>query len=177
MSVTLGIVEQSGGTIEVQSEPGQGTTFTVFFPLVEDAAAESERREIVPGVKGTATILVAEDHPEVRKFTVSALRSYGYRVIEADNSEHVLGLINRERGRVDLIVTDVVMPDLGGREMVAVVRNRWPHVKVLFMSGYSEDAVLLHGVLEENSTFIEKPFTPGQLASKVQELLIQSESA
>lgn len=177
LSVTLGIVEQSGGTIEVQSEPGQGTTFTVFFPLVEDAAAESERREIVPGVKGTATILVAEDHPEVRKFTVSALRSYGYRVIEADNSEHVLGLINRERGRVDLIVTDVVMPDLGGREMVAVVRNRWPHVKVLFMSGYSEDAVLLHGVLEENSTFIEKPFTPGQLASKVQELLIQSESA
>lgn len=177
LSVTLGIVEQSGGAIEVQSEPGQGTTFTVFFPLVKDPAVELERREIVSGVRGTATILVAEDHPDVRKFTVSALRSYGYRVIEADNSEHVLGLINRERGRVDVIVTDVVMPELGGREMVTMVRNRWPHVKVLFMSGYSEDAVLLHGVLEKNSAFIEKPFAPGQLAAKVQELLVQSESS
>lgn len=177
LSVTLGIVEQSGGTIEVQSEPGQGTTFTVFFPLVVDAAVNLERREIVPGVRGSATILVTEDHPDVRRFTVSALRSYGYRVIEADNSEHVLGLINRERGRVDLIVSDVVMPDLGGREMVTMVRNRWPHVKVLFMSGFSEDAVLLHGVLERDSAFIEKPFTPGQLAAKVQELLVQSESA
>jgi CheY-like chemotaxis protein len=175
LSVTLGIVEQSGGTIEVHSEPGQGTMFTVFFPQVEDAAVQPERREIVPGARGTATILVAEDHPDVRKFTVSALRSYGYRVIEADNSEHVLGLINRERGRVDLIVTDVVMPELGGREMVTVVRNRWPHVKVLFMSGYSEDAVQLHGVLEKNSAFIEKPFAPGQLAAKVQELMTQSE--
>jgi PAS domain S-box-containing protein len=177
LSVTLGIVEQSGGAIEVKSEPGQGTTFTVFFPLVEDAVVEPERQEVVPGVKGTATILVAEDHPDVRKFTVSALRSYGYRVIEADNSEHVLGLINRERGRVDLIVTDVVMPELGGREMVTVVRNRWPHVKVVFMSGYSEDAVLLHGVLEKNSTFIEKPFTPSQLAAKVQELMTQSDES
>jgi len=175
LSVTLGIVEQSGGTIEVQSEPGQGTTFTVFLPRVENTAAGLEKRETISGARGTATILVAEDHPDVRKFTISALRSYGYRVIEADNSEHVLGLINRERGRVDLIVTDVVMPALGGREMVTMVRNRWPHVKVLFMSGYSEDAVLLHGVLERNSAFIEKPFTPGQLAAKVQELLVQSE--
>ena len=78
---------------------------------------------------------------------------------------------------MDLIVTDVVMPELGGREMVTVVRNRWPHVKVVFMSGYSEDAVLLHGVLEKNSTFIEKPFTPSQLAAKVQELMTQSDES
>jgi PAS domain S-box-containing protein len=171
LSVTLGIVEQSGGGIEVQSEPGHGTVFTVYLPMVEDTAVESEKSEIVPGPRGSATVIVAEDQLDVRKFTVAALRSYGYNVMEASSSEHVLGMMNRERGRVDLILTDVVMPDLSGREMVTKVRNRWPHVKVIFMSGYSEDAVLLQGALEENSAFIQKPFTPGQLAAKVQELL------
>ena len=171
LSVTLGIVEESGGGIEVQSEPGHGTTFTVYLPLVKAAPVESGGPGIVPGARGTATIVVAEDQPDVRKFTIAALRSYGYHVIEAESPEHVLGMINRERGRVDLILTDVLMPDLGGREMVAKVRDRWPHIKAIFMSGYSEDAVSLRGVLEKNSAFIEKPFTPGQLAAKVNEVL------
>ena len=171
LSVTLGIVEQSGGSIDVESELDQGTTFTVYLPLAKEAAVESEKREIAPGVRGTATVLVAEDHPDVRKFTISVLKSFGYSVIEIDNPELALRVFNRERGHIDLILTDVVMPDMGGREMVAMVRSRWPHAKALFMSGYNEDAVLKSGVLESGSGFIQKPFSPNQLAAKVQEIL------
>ena len=171
LSVTLGIVEQSGGSIDVESELDQGTTFTVYLPLAKEAAVESEKREIAPGVRGSATVLVAEDHPDVRKFTISVLKSFGYSVIEIDNPELALRVFNRERGHIDLILTDVVMPDMGGREMVAMVRGRWPHAKALFMSGYNEDAVLKSGVLESGSGFIQKPFSPNQLAAKVQEIL------
>jgi DNA-binding response OmpR family regulator len=97
--------------------------------------------------------------------------SYGYSVIEAESPEQVLPLCNRERGQVDLILADVVMPKMSGKEMATLVRSRWPHIKVLFMSGYGEDDALLEGVLDTDSGYIQKPFSPSQLAARVKEIL------
>ena len=176
LAVTQGIIEQSGGSIEVQSEPGNGSTFSVYLPLIKDALIEADEQKLLPGWKGAATILVAEDQVEFRKFAVAALRSYGYSVIEAENPDKVLGLCNRERGQVDLILTDVVMPTLSGRAMASMVRHRWPQIKMLFMSGYSDDAGLHQGILEKNSGFIQRPFSGEELVTKVQDMLVGTSS-
>ena len=171
LSMTKGIIEQSGGIIDVDSEPGHGTTFTVYFPLVSSAALEVGSKGDLPSAIGDATILVVEDRLEVRRFVVAALKSIGYTVIEATNSEEVLPLCNRHRGQVDLILSDVVMPNLGGKEMANLVRQRWPEIKLLFMSGYVDDAGLHEGNLGRGSEFIQKPFSVAQLAAKVHSCL------
>jgi CheY-like chemotaxis protein len=170
LSMAQGAVEQSGGYIEVQSEPGHGATFKIYLPLVKDAPADSKRPERAPAIGGTATVLVVEDQVEVRKYVAAALGAYGYRVIQAGGVAEALQFCEQERGSIDLVLTDVVMPDLSGAELARRLRQRWPVVKVLFMSGYAGDAISDHGGFE-GAGFIQKPFSPDQLAARVRDVM------
>jgi PAS domain S-box-containing protein len=172
LSTIHGIVEQSGGCVEVASEPGRGTTFKIYLPRVVVAPAESGRPEAIPEMGGTETVLVVEDQAEVREYAAVALRAYGYQVMEAANAEEALLICEREGERIDLILTDVVMPGLSGRELADRLKTLRPGIKVLFMSGHTDDMIVHHGVLRKEAEFIQKPFGPGQLAMKVREILM-----
>jgi hypothetical protein len=172
LSTIHGIVEQSGGYVEAESEPGLGTTFKIYMPRVMDAQAECGQPEAVPAMGGKETVLVVEDQAEVRKYAAAALRVYGYQVIQAANADEALVLCEREGERIDLILTDVVMPSMSGTALADRLRNRWSGIKVLFMSGYTDDTIVHHGVLENGAEFIQKPFSPDQLARKVREMLM-----
>ncbi len=172
LSTVQGIVAQSGGHVNVYSEPGHGTTFRIYLPALTDAEADSGKP--VPPVAvqgGRETILVVEDQEPVRVFAVAVLREYGYRVIQAENAAEALRLCERESGRIHLVLTDVVMPDLSGRGLVEKLAALRPGIKVLFMSGYTDKVVIYHGVLEEGVEFIEKPFSPEELAGKIRAIL------
>ena len=171
LSTIHGIVDQSGGCLEVASEPGRGTTFKIYLPRAVEAPAESGRPEAIPEMGGTETVLVVEDQAEVREYAAAALRAYGYQVMEAPNAEEALLVCEREGERIDLILTDVVMPGLSGRELVDRLKQRGYGIKVLFMSGHTDDIMLHHGVLRKEAEFIQKPFGPGELAVKVREML------
>jgi hypothetical protein len=177
LSMIQGIVEQSGGYIEVFSAPECGTTFRIYLPRVEDAPAEAGKPEAVPAIGGEQTVLVVEDQAEVRKYAAAALQAYGYRVIQAENAGAALLLCELGRERIDLVLTDVVMPNMSGRELADRLAKHWPGIKVLFMSGYTDDTIMQHGVLEEGAMFIQKPFSPDQLAMKVREVLVMSDQA
>ena len=172
LSTIHGIVEQSGGHVEVASELGRGTTFQIYLPRVMDAPADSGRPEAVPAMGGQETVLVVEDQAEVRGYAAAALQAYGYHVIEAANAAEALLVCEREGERIDLILTDVVMPGLSGRELADWLKKLQPGIKVLFMSGYTDDTMVHHGILRKEAEFIQKPFGPGQLALKVREMLM-----
>ena len=172
LSTVQGVVAQSGGHLEVVSEPGLGSTFKVFLPCVEattEAVPPTANRPQM--ARGTETILVVEDQPEVRFFAVEALRSYGYQVLEALNGEEGLRICSKLGRDIDLIVTDVVMPRLGGKELAGLVTEAHPGMKFLFMSGYTDNALSSNGVLDPKVHFLEKPFRPEALAAKVREVL------
>ncbi len=175
LSMIDGIVEQSGGHIEVNSELGRGTTFRTYLPKVADAPGDSGESEgvSVPPTRGKETVLVVEDQAEVREYAAATLGAYGYRVIQAENASEALRLC--ERGGIDLVLTDVVMPNLSGRELANLLAKHWPDVKVLFMSGHADDAIAHHGVVQKGAEFLQKPFRPDQLAIKVRELLVPSD--
>ena len=177
LSTVYGVVKQSGGYIWVYSEPGQGSVFKIYLPRVEGLAADSEELDAIPAsaMGGKETVLVVEDTAEVRKFAAAALRAYGYRVIQAENAEEAMLLCERKRERIDLVLTDVVMPQVNGRVLAERLEKLQPGIKVLFMSGYSDDITSHHGVLAEGVKLIEKPFTAEQLASKVREVLGSAE--
>ncbi|MDP2998502.1 MAG: response regulator, partial [Bryobacterales bacterium] len=170
LSMVEGIVAQSGGHIQVYSEPGQGTTFRVYLPSVEDAAPVSQS-EAAAALGGEETVLVVEDQAEVREYAVTVLKAYGYRVIQAGSAAQALLMFEPERGRIDLVLTDVVMPKVGGPELAGRLEKLQPGIKVLFMSGYTDNVIVHHGVLEEGAQFIQKPFSPEQLAARVREVL------
>jgi len=173
LSMAQGIVEQSGGYIEVTSEPGQGTTITIYLPRVVDAAGDSGEPKSVPVsvIGGTQTVLVVEDQAGVREFTADALRAYGYRVIQAESAGEALALCEEER-EIDLVLTDILMPDLSGTELADKLRKRWPAIQVLFMSAYA-DAEIHTGAVDNSTRLLQKPFSPDQLASKVREILVE----
>ncbi len=172
LSTIHGIVEQSGGYIEVYSEPGHGTAFKVYLPALAEAAADAGIPAAVPVIGGKETVLVVEDQAEVREFAADALRAYGYQVIQAANAGEALLLCEREREHIDLVLTDVVMPSMSGTALADRLKKRWPGIKVLFMSGYTDDTIVHHGDLENGAEFIQKPFSPDQLAIKVREMLM-----
>ena len=172
LSTVQGVVVQSGGHMDVYSEPGRGSTFKVYLPLVppdKDDGHESEDRSAATG--GKETILVVEDEPEVRQFAVQALESYGYNVIEANDGDEGLEIYRQMGDGIDLVVTDVVMPRMGGRELANRVWRMRPDMRFLFMSGYTDNALTLNGVLEPHVRFIEKPFSLEGIAKRVREAL------
>src|ERR1017187_1610748 len=177
LSMVHGIVQQSAGHIKIHTEPGPGTNFKIYLPLVEALEADSEELDAIPvsAIGGKETVLVVEDTAEVRKFAAAALHAYGYRVIQAENAEEAMLLCERERERIDLVLTDVVMPHLSGRVLAERLEKLQPGIKVLFMSGYSDDITSHHGVLAEGVKLIQKPFTAEQLATKVREGLGSAE--
>jgi two-component system cell cycle sensor histidine kinase/response regulator CckA len=168
-----GIIKQSGGSISVASEPGQGTTFRIYLPRVNEAIAQRERKRAEPDDRpqGEETLLVVEDEEAVRRLTCEALRTYGYRVIEAANGEEALHICEQIRDTIPLTITDVVMPQISGRKLSEKLRELHPEMQILYMSGYPDDDEIQHEVLDPALFFLEKPFTPTALARRVREIL------
>ncbi len=168
-----GIVKQSNGHIAVYSELGQGTTFKVYLPRVADKMeVVPERTQPVETPRGNETVLLVEDEPMLRELAATMLGELGYRVLEADNGQHALRVIQENLATpIDVLVTDVVMPEMGGKELADKLRTISPQTKVLFSSGYTEDAIVQGGVLDPGISFMQKPYTFTTLAQKVREAL------
>ena len=173
LSMVYGIVRQSGGNIWVYSEEGRGTTFKIYFPRVTADAEEHKRTSgALDGPRGCETILLVEDAELVRNLARQVLEGAGYRVLEAASAEAAINLCERINGdRIDLLLTDVIMPGMSGNEMSRVLLAKQPGMPVLYMSGYTDDAIVQHGVLEAGINFLQKPFTPCALTLKVREVL------
>jgi PAS domain S-box-containing protein len=174
LATVYGIVKQSGGHVGVYSEVGVGTTFKVYLPRTEQGAGESRSPSgLRTPPRGTETVLVVEDDAAVRGLTRHILQLAGYAVLEAAGGDEALLVATGHTGRIHLLVTDVVMPGLGGRAAAERLAERRPGLRVLFVSGYTDDAVVRHGVLHDKVNFLQKPFTPAALAWKVREVLDQ----
>ena len=172
MSTVYGIVKQSGGNIWIYSEPGKGTTIKTYLPRVEGVAEGSEPAHPRSSVlRGSETILLVEDEEMVRSLTREILESHGYAVCEARDSTEALSICHTHSGSIHLLVTDVVMPGLSGRELAARLGTIHPETKVLYMSGYTDDAVVRHGVLNSGLAFLQKPFSANVFLRKVREVL------
>ena len=172
LAMVHGFVVQSGGRIDVVSQPGQGTTFEILLPAVrelEKQPAVAAEVQVFSG--GTETILVIEDQKEIREFTAGALREYGYRTLCAADPAEAIALVEREPARIHVALTDVVLPHMNGRDLAARLVAMRPGLKVLFMSGYTDDIIARHGVLEAGVEFIQKPFRPEELAQKLRAVL------
>ena len=177
LSTVYGIVKQSGGYVFAQSEPGQGTTFRIYLPRVEDAAeVASTVKSIETATRGSETVLLVEDEESVRQLVKETLENRGYKVIEAENGEAALKVALSCEEPIHLLITDVVMPGISGRELAQQLAKTHPSTKVLFLSGYTEDAIVHQGALEPEGAFLQKPFTLQSLARKVREVL-RAESA
>jgi CheY-like chemotaxis protein len=168
-----GIVKQSGGNIWVYSELGRGTTFKVYLPRVlSTATAKAFRHPTAPlQATGTETILLVEDEQALRKVAIRALESAGYTVLPAANGEEALQACAQTAGHIHLLLTDVIMPRMGGRALAQELAKSRPGLKVVYMSGYTDNAIVHHGVLEPGTHFLVKPFTAADLTRKVREVL------
>jgi two-component system, cell cycle sensor histidine kinase and response regulator CckA len=173
LSTVYGIVKQSGGTIEVDSVPNEGTTFRVYLPIVEQLVSLRKIAKFPSAItKGSETVLLAEDQSSIRSALREFLESKGYQVLEAQNGGEALDLAEHHPRSIDVLVTDVIMPQIRGLELAKRVTELHPDICVIFMSGYSEDALLENQLLfQQNITLIQKPFDPEDLAQKIRESL------
>jgi two-component system, cell cycle sensor histidine kinase and response regulator CckA len=173
LSTVYGIVKQSGGHIMVTSEVGKGTTFKVYLPRVEDSFQAPRKREWpeTPGEKGKETILLVEDEPAVRGLAHMVLSEQGYTVIEAQNSEEAVRLAGKHGSEIHLLLTDVVMPGMSGHDLAKHLTALHANLRVLYMSGYTNNVIAENGTLEEGLSFLQKPFTPQVLTQRVREAL------
>jgi CheY-like chemotaxis protein len=172
LSTVYGIVKQSGGNIWVYSEPGKGTTFKIYLPRVDEAPEELKEKAITGELlRGSETILVVEDEEDVRKLAVRILERQGYKVLEASEGLGAFLIVEEYEDSIHLLVTDVVMPKISGRELVDRMAEVRPEIKVLYMSGYTDNAITHHGILEKGMNYLQKPFTMEGLARKVREVL------
>ena len=172
LATVYGIVQQNNGFISVRSEPGMGTAFEVFFPRYKDRAEQVRGQGTAkPNPRGHETILLAEDEPSILKLTKMLLEKQGYTVLDASTPGQAIRLAREHEGEIHLLITDVVMPEMNGRDLAKNVLSLYPGIKRLFMSGYTADVIAHHGVLEEGVFFIQKPFSKTNLAAKVREVL------
>jgi PAS domain S-box-containing protein len=171
LSTVFGIVKQSGGHIWVYSEVGVGTTFKIYFPRVNAEKRTASFGAIATTPRGSETILLVEDEEQVRTLAKNVLKRQGYSVVDANDAAAAIVIASKHRGRIDLLLTDVVMPKMSGRELVEKLGPTRPDMKVLFMSGYTDDTIVHHGVLGAGVAFLQKPITPDTLARKVREVL------
>ena len=172
LATVYGIIKQSGGHIWVYSEPDKGTTFKVYFPQIAEEPSSIEapvQANLLP--QGTETILLAEDDLQVREFASRVLRGLGYKVLEASNGNEALVMAEQTAGTIDILLTDVVMPQIGGKHLSEKLQLHRPEIKVLFLSGYTADSIVHHGVLDKGVAFLHKPFTGNDLAQKIREVL------
>ncbi len=172
LATVYGIVKQSGGFVWVYSEPGHGTTFKIYLPRVNEKAEVVPRgTALPPSVRGTETVLLAEDAGPLRTVVRQILKRNGYTVLEAPDGKSALDKAAEHAGPIHLLLTDVIMPEMSGRQLAERLRARRPELKVLFVSGYTDNAIVRHGILEPGIAFLQKPFSPESLARKVREVL------
>ncbi len=172
LAVVYGIVRQSEGLIFVYSEPGKGTTLKIYFPFCEKIDTETfVQRNTHSELCGHETILVIEDEPGVRQLLKMILENHGYSVIICASANEALEKVSAFIGEISLVISDVIMPGISSRIAIETIRERFPNIKVLFISGYTDDSIVRHGILVEQTPFMQKPFSPLSLISKVRELL------
>lgn len=171
LATVYGIVQQAGGTIKVESEPLRGTTFRILLPVVKEMATGPKSVVITVAPRGTETVLIAEDEEGVRNIADTILQLQGYTVLVAASGAEAVSIASKHPRPIHLLLTDVVMPDFGGRTLASEVRKLQNGVRVLYMSGYTDDAVIRSGVESSKDSFIQKPFTPLTLARRVREVL------
>ncbi len=172
LATVYGIVKQSRGSIRVHNEPGKGCRFEIHLPCAEGLVEPVSPAALeLPEHRPDLTVLVVEDQDGVRRLACRALRACGYHVLEAASGDEALRLAEAADGRCQLVVTDVVMPGMSGKTLAEELRTRWPDIKVLFMSGYPNDVILRHGVIDGAVNYLEKPFTPSELTARVREVM------
>ncbi len=172
LSIIYGIARQAGGDIHVYSEPGHGSTFRVYLPRVPDTVLENDCRETAAkSAAGSETVLLTEDEEQVRSLAKDILEMNGYTVLEADSGEAAIEVARAHAGHIDLLLTDVVMPGMGGGKLANALTEMRPGIRVLYMSGYPDDAIVRHGILDANAAFIQKPFSLDGLSRKIREVL------
>ncbi|MBS4028133.1 MAG: response regulator, partial [Ignavibacteriales bacterium] len=171
LSMVHGIVAQHSGFVNVYSEVGKGTTLKIYLPAVERVAAEQKEKTATAIIGGNETILLVEDDTEVREMVDSVLKEFGYTVIVAEDGEDGLRKFQENASAIHMVVSDSVMPKMGGKELHQHIVKIQPDVKFLFVSGYTENAVHHNFILENEVNFLQKPFTPLDLAAKVREVI------
>ena len=172
LATVYGIIKQSGGHLWVYSEPGKGTTFKIYLPMVKSKKKKVDKPEAaVEDLQGSETILVVEDEFMVRELVCDTLRASGYTILEAANGKQAIEVFSSNKDKIDLVLTDVIMPEMSGRKMIEALYEAYPTVTALYMSGYTDDAIIKHGVLEPGMAYIQKPFSPKALIQKVKEVL------
>jgi two-component system cell cycle sensor histidine kinase/response regulator CckA len=171
LSTVHGVINQSGGHILVYSEPGRGTTFKIYLPRVDAPTHAIRLHAAVADVRGQETLLLVEDEEDVRNLARDVLVDSGYTVLAASTADEAVQICERHDGPISLLLSDVVMPKTSGPQLAARLIDLRPDLLVLYMSGYTDEAIVHHGVLEPGTEFIEKPFTPESLSGKVRDVL------
>jgi two-component system, cell cycle sensor histidine kinase and response regulator CckA len=171
LSTVFGIVKQSGGSLDVWSEPGKGTTMRIYLPAIDQPVSAEVEVVKRAAARGNETILVVEDDEMVRRLVRQTLEQEGYRLMDAPEPVEARRIADAFKGPIQLLITDVVMPNSSGRELAAQIIDRRPETKVLYMSGYADLAMLNRGLEQGNIAFLQKPFTPATLTQQVREVL------
>jgi CheY-like chemotaxis protein len=173
LSTVYGIIKQSGGYIWVYSEIGKGSTFKIYLPRIKDSLSEEDKlSNRSEPLTGSETILVVEDEDALRKMACEVLTLYGYSTIEASDGKNALELVKKSKQNiVDLLLTDVIMPEMSGKELANRLLHKYPRLKILYISGYTDNAIVHHGILDKGISFLQKPFSPQALANKIREVL------